>query len=70
MTSKELFQYVCAAVSLAAAIILAFVAFLMSENNDVTGNVLILVAQFLLFAASIFGISGFIEDIKHLTKTK
>lgn len=70
MNAEIKFQYTCAAISLIAAIVLSFVVILTSNAHDVTGNVLVLIAQFLLFSASIFGLKGFVENLKQITEKK
>lgn len=45
-----------AAASFAVAAALAFTSLLISEDHDIAANVLFVIAQFLVFAASILGI--------------
>lgn len=56
MAEKRLIEKLMAAAALAVAAALAFTSLLISEDHDITANVLFVIAQFLVFAASILGI--------------
>lgn len=63
MTRKALFQYVCAAVLLVAGITLVFFGFFQPPKGEVSRSVLQFFAECLLWAASIFGVTAYV-DIK------
>lgn len=56
MNGKEKVQYVTAVASFVAAVIFGLLGIVLSTEHDPAGSVLILVSQFLLLTASIFGI--------------
>lgn len=56
MNGKEKVQYVTAVASFVAAVIFGVLGIILSADHDPAGSVLILVSQFLLLTASIFGI--------------
>lgn len=49
-------EYAVAVTSFTAAVILAFVSLIISEQHDIAAGVTMVIAQFLLLTASIFGI--------------
>lgn len=53
---KERIQYGTAVVSFAMACVCGLMGIALSPTHDVAGGVLILISQFLLFTASVFGI--------------
>ena len=53
---KELWQYRTAVASFAAAVIFGLLGIILAPNDEPAAGVLILVSQFLLLTASIFGI--------------
>lgn len=53
---KEHWQYRTAVASFAAAVLFGIVGIIVSPTNDVAAGTLILISQFLLLTASIFGI--------------
>lgn len=55
MKDRRLEKWI-AATSFAVAAALAFTSLLISEEHDIAANVLFVIAQFLVFAASILGI--------------
>lgn len=55
-------QVLCGASFMTAAL-LAFISMAISETHDVTAGVLMAIAQFLLFCASILGIDYKIKDL-------
>ena len=63
MTDKRLIEKWTATASFVVAATLAFTSLLISEDHEIASNVLFVIAQFLTFAASIFGI-----DYKFSTK--
>ena len=63
MTRKALFQYICAAVLLAAGITLVFFGFFQPPKGEVSRSVLQFFAECLLWAASVFGVTAYV-DIK------
>lgn len=56
MTSKEKIQYGVAVISFAMACVFGLMGILLSPTHDIAGGILILISQFLLFTASIFGL--------------
>lgn len=56
MNSKERIQYFTAVASFAAAVVFGLLGIILSVDHNPAGNVLLLVSQFLLLTASIFGI--------------
>ena len=56
MNSKERIQYITAVASFVAAVVFGLLGIILSAEHSPAGNVLILVSQFLLLTASIFGI--------------
>lgn len=56
MNGKEKVQYVTAVASFVAAVVFGLLGILLSAEHDPAGSILILVSQFLLLTASIFGI--------------
>ncbi len=66
MDEKTKFQYRCAKIALIASIMFGAMSFYVS--HDITENMLILIAQLLLFASSCFGLSSFIREIKNFKK--
>ena len=56
MNGKEKVQYVTAVASFVAAVIFGLLGIVLSVDHDPAGSILILVSQFLLLTASIFGI--------------
>lgn len=54
--SKVLWQYRTAVASFAAAVIFGLIGILLSPTHDVAAGVLVLISQFLLLTASIFGL--------------
>lgn len=53
---KELWQYRTAVASFAAAVVFGLIGILVSPSHDVAAGVLVLISQFLLLTASIFGL--------------
>lgn len=53
---KELWQYRTAVASFAAAVVFGLIGILLSPTHDVAAGVLVLISQFLLLTASIFGL--------------
>lgn len=62
MTGKRYLEKTLAAASFTVAAALAFTSLLISEEHDIAANVLFVIAQFLVFAASILGIDYHFED--------
>lgn len=56
MNGKEKVQYVTAVASFVAAVVFGLLGIVLSAEHDPAGSILILVSQFLLLTASIFGI--------------
>lgn len=56
MNNSRIIEKLMAVAALAVASALAFTSLLISEEHDITANVLFVIAQFLVFAASILGI--------------
>ena len=56
MKTNRAIEYIIAVASFVAAVALAFVSLLISEDHEVAAGNCTLVAQFLLLTASIFGI--------------
>ena len=56
MTGKRYLEKAMAVASFTVATALAFTSLLISEDHDIAANVLFVIAQFLLFAASILGL--------------
>lgn len=56
MTDKRYLEKTLAAASFTVAAALAFTSLLISEDHDIAANVLFVIAQFLLFTASILGL--------------
>lgn len=54
-------KIISAYMMLISGIVLAFLSFLISANNDVSDNILWYVAQTIIYAGSIFGVSSYIE---------
>lgn len=52
-----------AVTALLVAAALAFTSLLISEDHDITANVLFVIAQFLIFAASLLGIDYHFDTI-------
>lgn len=61
MADKRYLEKTMAAASFAVAAALAFTSLLISEEHDIAANVLFVIAQFLVFAASILGIDYHFE---------
>ena len=55
-TDKRNLEKAMAVASFTVATALAFTSLLISEDHDIAANVLFVIAQFLLFAASILGL--------------
>lgn len=55
-TTKETIQYGCAIASFIAAIMFGLLGVMLTEQHDPAGGTLTLIAQLLLFTASVFGI--------------
>lgn len=53
---KEHWQYRTAVASFAAAVVFGLIGILLSPSHDVAAGVLVLISQFLLLTASIFGL--------------
>lgn len=53
---KETWQYRTAVASFAAAVLFGLIGIAISPTHDVAAGVLVLISQFLLLTASIFGI--------------
>lgn len=53
---RELWQYRTAVASFVAAVIFGLIGILLSPSHDVAAGVLVLISQFLLLTASIFGL--------------
>lgn len=56
MTDKRYLEKTLAVASFTVAAALAFTSLLISEEHDIAANVLFVIAQFLVFAASILGL--------------
>ena len=56
ITDKRYLEKALAVASFTVATALAFTSLLISEDHDIAANVLFVIAQFLLFAASILGL--------------
>ena len=56
MNDKEKVQYVTAVASFVAAVAFGIMGIILCADHDPAGSILILVSQFLLLTASIFGI--------------
>ena len=61
MNEKRILEKWIAAASFVVAAALAFTSLLISEEHDIAANVLFVIAQFLVFAASILGIDYHFE---------
>lgn len=61
MNEKRNLEKWIAAASFVVAAALAFTSLLISEEHDIAANVLFVIAQFLVFAASILGIDYHFE---------
>lgn len=55
-SQKEKYQYRTAVASFAAAVLFGLIGIAISPTHDVAAGVLVLISQFLLLTASIFGI--------------
>lgn len=65
MTDKRYIEKWTATASFVVAAALAFTSLLISEDHEIAANVLLVIAQFLTFAASIFGIDyKFSKDLQ------
>lgn len=53
---KEHWQYRTAVASFVAAVVFGLIGILLSPSHDVAAGVLVLISQFLLLTASIFGL--------------
>lgn len=53
---KENIQYSCAVASFVMAIVFGLLGVILTESHDPAGGTLTLIAQLLLFTASVFGI--------------
>lgn len=53
---KECWQYRTAVASFAAAVLFGLIGIIISPSHDIAAGVLVLISQFLLLTASIFGI--------------
>lgn len=56
MHQRRLIEKAIATASFLAAVALAFVSLMISENQDVAANVMLTIAQFLTLCATILGI--------------
>lgn len=56
ITDKRYLEKALAVAAFTVATALAFTSLLISEDHDIAANVLFVIAQFLLFAASILGL--------------
>lgn len=56
MPDKRYLEKTLAVAAFVVATALAFTSLIISENHDIAANVLFVIAQFLLFAASILGL--------------
>ena len=63
MTPKEKIQYGVAVISFIMACVFGLVGIALSPTHDVTGGILILISQFLLFTASVFGLDLHFSEI-------
>ena len=71
MQSSRYIERLLAVAAFVVAAALAFVSLLISEEHDIAANVLFVIAQFLVFAASILGIDYHFNDkIKSWLQTK
>lgn len=67
MNTDRRIERALAVASFTTAAALAFTSLLISEEHDIAANVLFVIAQFLVFAASILGIDYHFEGkLKHL----
>lgn len=66
MTIKLSIQYACAVLLILSSIALAFLSFF--EIQNINDGILIYIAQALLFAASVFGMSYYVEKISKYIK--
>lgn len=71
MSSSRTIERLLAVAAFMVAAALAFVSLLISEEHDIAANVLFVIAQFLVFAASILGIDYHFNDkIKSWLQTR
>lgn len=71
MNSPRTIERLLAVAAFVVAAALAFVSLLISEEHDIAANVLFVIAQFLVFAASILGIDYHFNDkIKSWIQTR
>lgn len=61
MNTKDIIQYATACIMLASGVALAFLCFFLN-NHDLTDGVLWYVAQTIVYAGSIFGVSIYIKS--------
>lgn len=61
MRTKDIIQYTTACVMLASGMVLAFFCFFLNDH-DLTDGVLWYVAQTIVYAGSIFGVSIYIKS--------
>lgn len=66
MSTKSSIQYACAVLLILSSIALAFLSFF--QIQDINEGVIIYIAQALLFAASVFGMSYYVEKITQSAK--
>ena len=71
MRTSRTIERLLAVAAFVVAAALAFVSLLISEEHDIAANVLFVIAQFLVFAASILGIDYHFNDkIKSWIQTR
>lgn len=71
MAPSRTIERLLAVAAFVVAAALAFVSLLISEEHDIAANVLFVIAQFLVFAASILGIDYHFNDkIKSWIQTR
>lgn len=71
MHTSRTIERLLAVAAFVVAAALAFVSLLISEEHDIAANVLFVIAQFLVFAASILGIDYHFNDkIKSWIQTR
>lgn len=68
-TDKRYLEKTLAAASFAVAAALAFTSLIISEDHDIAANVLFVIAQFLLFTASILGLDYKLNGYGKTTNT-
>ena len=63
MTTKEKIHYGTAVTSFVMACVFGLMGIALSPTHDIAGGILILISQFLLFTASVFGLDLHFNEI-------